>query len=136
MLQDFLTYLFYPHPTGTSYGNPKVLAVLIFCALLIILAGVLSVWRNKLKEHRLRKITGSWPSAAFWFGLTGLLLVVARAEEIQFLAMRFLWVVWVLLAIFIVWIQARSYKNRYYEILPSHTPNDPRSKYLPGKKHR
>ncbi len=133
---QLLSYLFWPNPGNASYSSPKAMALLIFCIVLIVAAGVLSVWRRKISNQVTKKLSRSWPSAAFWLGFTGLILTVSRVEQIQFLSMRILWVVWLVCAVFFIVIQVRLYRARYYEVLPKEVSLDPRAKYLPKQKHR
>jgi hypothetical protein len=135
-MSDILTYLFWPNPGNAGYDSPKATALIIACALMIALSFALRLWRNRKASAPMRKVSRSWASATFWFGIVGLVLIVARVEQIQFVAMRILWVLWgVLLALYVV-LQLRLYKNRYYEVLPTITADDPRSKYLPKRKKR
>lgn len=71
-----------------------------------------------------------------WFGLISLVLIVSRVESIQFFAMRILWVFWGAALIFYGVFQARRFRQRHYEVLPSIVESDPRAQYLPRKKKR
>jgi hypothetical protein len=133
-LLQLFSYIFWPNPGNATYGSPKSLALLLFCALLIVAAFGISVWRRKLANPVTKKLTRTWAATSFWFGFTGLLLIVARVEQIQFLAMRFLWIVWIALAILYIVFQMRSFRMRHYEVLPKIVSVDPRSKYLPKRK--
>ena len=133
-MYNFLVYLFWPNPANATYGSPKAMALLIFCALLTLSSFGISAWRKRVKSGVTRKLSRSWATAAFWFGLTGLIMVVARAEEIQFLSMRFLWVIWLALAILFLVLQVRVFRARYYEVVPTVKVDDPLGKYLPGRK--
>jgi len=135
-MNAYLTYLFWPNPGNAYYSSPKVMALLILCALLVLGSFAVSYWRKNYASAAVRKISKSWSPAMFWFGLVGLVLVVARVEQIQFLAMRALWGVWAALVLLVVYLQVRMYRNRYYEVLPATQVIDQRSKYLPKRKHR
>ncbi|HVW66776.1 MAG TPA: hypothetical protein VHA78_03520 [Candidatus Peribacteraceae bacterium] len=135
LLQTF-SFFFWPNPGNASYGSPKAMALLIFCVLLVALAVVISFWRRRLKNQVTKKLSRSWGSASFWFGFTGLILVIARVEQIQYIAMRVWWVAWVAAAILYVWFQIRLFRARHYEVIPTQTVADPRSKYLPKQKKR
>lgn len=133
MQQQFLqlfTYLFWPNPGNASYGSPKASGLLLFCALLILLSFFLSFWRKRQSEQ-LRRLSSSWSSVSFWFGLTGIFLTVARVEQIQYVAMRLWWVVWILCAALYLFFQVKVFRMRYYEVLPKIGGFDPRAKYLP-----
>ena len=110
------------------------MALLAFCVLLMVGSLGLSMWRKKSSSPNVKKLSRSWATASFWFGLTGLIFVVARVEQIQFLAMRIWWVIWLAIAIFYVVLQAKFFRARHYEVLPTETVIDPRAKYLPRKK--
>lgn len=135
-LLQFLSFFFYPNPGNASYGSPKSLSLLILCVLLIAGAAALSVWRHKLKNPVTKKLSRSWPTASFWFGFTGLILIVARVEQIQFIAMRMWWVLWIAIAILYIFLQFRLFRARHYEVLPKEVRKDPREKYLPKKQKR
>ena len=133
-MYQLLVYLFWPNPANAYYNSPKAIALIVVCGLLVLGSFALSFWRKRMRNSVTRKLTRSWPSAAFWFGLTGLVMVICRAEEIQFLSMRFLWVLWLALAVLFVILQIRLWNARHYEVLPTVTKEDPMGKYLPGKK--
>ena len=131
---SILSYLFWPNPGTSSYGNTKVMMILVFCVLLILAAVAVKMWRGKQPDQMLRRLSRSWSSALLWFGVVGLVLTVARVEGIQYIAMRFWWVIWALAAAFFLYIQVRTFRMRYYQVLPTHVAHDPRDKYLPRKK--
>lgn len=135
-MSDFLTYLFWPNPGNVYYSSPKVMLVLIVALLMIVGSFALSWWRKNKASAAVRKVSKAWAPSLLWFGLTAVILAVARVEQIQFVAMRFLWVIWGALILVIAYFQVRVYRNRYYEVLPTENVVDPRSKYLPKKKHR
>lgn len=135
-MNTLLSYLFWPNPGNASYDSPKALALLVLCIGMVIASFAVSYWRKHKASQPLRKVSKSWPVMLFWFGLVGAVLLVARIEQIQFIAMRFLWVVWLALLLLIAYLQVRIYRNRYYEVLPMAKVSDPRSKYLPKRKRR
>jgi hypothetical protein len=135
-MSDFLIYLFWPNPGNARYDTPTVMLLIGICVAMIVAAIILSMWRKKLQNPQMRKISRSWPASSVWFGFIGLLLAVSRVEQIQFLAMRALWGVWLTALVLYVVVQIRGYRSRYYEVLPTKTTHDPRSKYLPRRKNR
>lgn len=131
---SLFTYLFWPNPANAYYSDSSMLLLLGIGLACVLLSIALRVWRQSQKDGLRRKLSASWPSAALWFGIVLLILVVARVESIQFVAMR-LWVfVWGLSVLAYLFFQVRRYKTRYYEILPRAKTDDPRAKYLPKKK--
>lgn len=133
---DLLSYLFWPNPGNADYSSPKSLALLAVC-LLFILGGILfSFWRKRQTHTVFKRLSAHWSAAAFWFGCIGIVLVVARVEEIQFIAMRFLWVLWIGALAAFLWFQVRQFRARYYRPLPATRTDDPRAAYLPRKKKR
>jgi hypothetical protein len=128
-----LTYWFYPNPGSASYSNPKVTLLLISCAALLAASFAVSFWRRKVTNPMTRKLARSWPSALRWFGFIGLLLVVSRVEQIQYLSMRFLWLLWSIAALLFLFVQARLFHLRHYTVVKKEREEDPRDKYLPGK---
>ncbi|MDD5751790.1 MAG: hypothetical protein PHS73_04710 [Candidatus Peribacteraceae bacterium] len=133
-MRDFLIYLVWPNPGNAAYGSPKMQAALVLCAGLIVLSFVLKFWRRSTHNPVSKRLSRSWPTASFWFGLTGLIFIVARVEGIGFLAMRLLWVFWVLSALLYLFFQIRIYRARHYQPLPRELTEDPREKYLPHRK--
>jgi hypothetical protein len=133
---SFLSYLFWPNPGVSSYSQPKVMALLALCALLIAAAVALKIWRRKQQNQILRRLSRSWASASAWFGLIGLFLLVSRVEGVQYISMRFWWVVWLLSAAAYVYVQWKKFTLRYYEVLPTEQRVDPMDKYLPRRKKR
>lgn len=134
MLYQLFIYFFWPNPGNVTYGSPKVLALLILCLLLIVVAFLISIWRRRVQNQVTKKLSRSWASAFVWFGFTGLILVIARVEQIQYVAMRVWWVFWVIAAIVYIAFQIRLWRARHYEVLPKEVSVDPRSKYLPKRK--
>lgn len=133
-MNQFLVYLFWPNPGNAGYDSPKVIVLMAICALMILGSFALSFWRNRKASPAMRKISKSWSSILFWFGLVGLILAVARVEQIQYVSMRFIWALWLAALIFAGYLQLRIYRNRYYEVIPATKTVDPRSKYLPKRK--
>lgn len=133
-LFQVFSFLFYPNPANATYGSPKSLVLLALCILLMAGAVALSMWRKKLSNAVTRKLSRTWPSASFWFGFVGLVLVISRVEQIQFVSMRFWWLVWFAIAAFYIFLQFRLFRARHYEVLPKEVSRDPRSKYLPRKR--
>ncbi len=75
---SFLSYIFWPRPPQIGYDNQKLIAVLVFCGGLILISFIMKRWRKKLRNSQTKKLSRSWPSAALWFGIVGLLLGVSR----------------------------------------------------------
>jgi len=135
-MNAWLTYLFWPNPGNAGYDTPKVIALIVLSMLLIVGSFAIARWRNSLTNQSLKKVSRSWSTASVWFGLTGLVLTVSRVEQIQFLSMRALWGVWLVIAILYFTLQVRTVRMRTYEVLPSVKSSDPRAKYLPKRKRR
>jgi hypothetical protein len=135
-MNSWLSYIFWPNPGNAGYDNPKVIALLVISLLLIAGSFVLGRWRNGLTNQSLKKVSRSWGSVTFWLGLTGFLFTIARVEQIQFLAMRFLWLVWFVIAVLFIILQIRAVRTRTYEVIPTVKKSDARSKYLPTRKRR
>lgn len=132
---QFLSYLFWPNLPTSSYSHPKVLVMLVVCLGLMVGSFFLGLWRTK-QQPITKKLSRTWASAAFWIGLVGAFLIVSRVEGIQFFSMRFLWVLWALAIAVYVILQIRIFRSRHYEVLPTERVEDPRGKYLPGKKKK
>ena len=133
-MMTFLTYLFHPNPEHATYSSPSVIVVLVLCAALIVLSFGISSWRKHLQNAVTKKLSRAWSSTVFWFGIVGLVLAVSRVEKIQFIAMRFLWVLWGVFLLLAIVLQWRLFRMRHYAVLPRVGKTDPRDQYLPGKK--
>lgn len=130
-----LTYLFWPNPQAPAYNSPKVVILLLLCAVLIVGSFAVKRWRSKQANAITRKLSRSWANACLWFGLTGFFLAVCRVEGISYLSMRFWWFVLGASAAFYIGFQIKIFRMRHYEVLPKEKQEeDPRAKYLPKKK--
>lgn len=128
-----LSYWFYPNPGSAAYTSPKVLILFSVLALFFLASFILSHWRRKHPNSVTRKLTKSWPGALRTFTIIGATLIVSRVEDIQFFAMRILWVFWGIALIAFILLQAWLWKKMHYTIVQKVTVDDPRAKYLPGK---
>ena len=135
-MMDILVYLFWPNPGNALYTNPKTVLLLVFCVLLITVSFIIRWWHRSEQNSRRRLLSRSWPAASLWFGLSGLILVVARVEQIQFVAMRLWWVIWGVAAVLYVWFQVKNWHLRYYEVLPQQKQRNSMERYLPRRKRR
>ncbi len=133
-MMSILTYLFYPNPGRLTYGSTEIVALLAVCGALIVLSFLIRLWRSRTANGMTKKLTRSWSSLTFWFGIVGLVLIVCRVEKIQFLAMRFLWVFWGVFLLLALVMQYRVFRSRHYEVMPRVGKVDPRDQYLPGRK--
>lgn len=133
-MTSFLTYLFYPNPGHLTYTSVQIVIAFCVSGALIVLSFLIRFWRSRLTNAVTKKLSRSWSSASLWFGIVGLVLVVSRVEKIQFIAMRFLWVIWAILLLLAVVLQYRIFRMRHYEVMPRAGKVDPRDHYLPGKK--
>lgn len=136
-LSDFFVYLFWPNPGNADYSNPKALTLMILCLVCIAASFAVRHWRKKQHNAPTKKLSRTWPSALFWFGLVGAFLVVCRVEEISFISMRIWWLVWAIIAIIYVFVQVKMFRMRHYQVLPQQkAPEEQRDKYLPKKKKK
>lgn len=134
-MTDLLSYLFYPNPGRLTYGSPGAMGLFAVTGALILLSIGIRMWRTRQTSALTKKLSRSWSGIAMTFGIVGLVLLVARVEKIQFLAMRFGWVLWAALLLLTVFLQFRVFRMRHYDVLPrAAAPQNPRAKYLPGKK--
>lgn len=82
-----------------------------------------------------RKLTRSYSSLLFWFGVSGIFLTVSRVEGISYLSMRLWWVFWVALLLITVFVQVFLFRAKHYAVIPQGSRSeDPLEKYLPKKK--
>lgn len=134
-MMEYLTYIFYPNPGRLTYGSTQILILLAVCGGLVILSFAIRFWRRGLQSAITKKLSKSWSACSFWFGIVGLVLIVSRVEKIQFVAMRFAWVLWGIALLTTLFLQYRVFRMRHYEVLPRKaTPDDPGAKYMPGKR--
>src|SRR3989344_4807980 len=128
---NFLTDLFHPHPPAVDYSNPRVVVLLLVMLLLLVASSGIRFWHKRLANPVTKKLARSWSSTLLWFGIVGVVLVVSRAEDVLFLSMRFLWVLWLAALLLYAAFQAKQFRTRHYEVLPKQRVEDPREKYLP-----
>lgn len=134
-MSKLLTYIFYPNPGQFTYASAEIQVGLALCAALVLSSFGVRMWRARLTNSVTKKLSRAWSSVLFWFGVVGIVLLIARVEKIQFFAMRFAWVLWGIAFLLILFLQYKVYRARHYEVMPrAATPDDPRAKYLPGKK--
>lgn len=133
---SILGYLFDPFPSAAAYSDVQLLPFVILSVGLLIASFFLSRWSRGNPNPITKKLSKSWPTVSFVFGFVGLILCVSRAESIQYISMRFLWVVWGLLGILYIVFQYRVFQSRHYEILPGTSVRDPRADYLPKRKKK
>lgn len=138
MLREMLTlsFWFWPNPGNADYSSPKAIVLIVLCIAAIVAAVVLPRVRNGWTNPQLKKLSRTWAAACAWFGGTGLVLVICRVEEIQYLAMRFLWVIWGAALLAYLAIQVKLYRARYYEVIPNAPMQDARAAYIPKAKKR
>ncbi len=113
---SLFTYLFWPNPANVSYSSPKVMLMIVLCIVLVLASFFLSFWRRRQSNPMTKKLSRSWSTASFWFGFTGLILVVSRVEQIQYMAMRAWWGVWIIIAILYIGFQMKLFRARHYEV--------------------
>lgn len=132
-MMNILSYIFYPNPVAPSYTNVKVLTALF----IVFALAAFAVWfRRKLrKSHdtQLKKLASGWPTAAWWFAMTALVMIVARVESISYVSMRFWWGVWLVFAILYIALQYKVFSSRYYTIVEKRVKKK-LSPYLPKKR--
>ncbi len=133
-MKNILIYLFWPNPGLWNYSDPKVIAMLITCGVIVVGSFAVGLWRGKMQNPRTRSLSKSWPAAMLWFGIVGIVLIVCRVELIQFMAMRALWFLWLGLLILYVVIQLLVFRRRHYTVVAKTEVIDARDKYLPRKK--
>jgi len=131
-----MTYLFYPNPGNAMWNSPKVVLLLLVCLTLVIASFAIKRWRAKVSNPVSRKLSRSWPSATFWFGIVGFILIFSRIENIGYVSMRLWWLVWLVAAGFYLFMQVRIFRARHYNVLPREQQDDPREKYLPKSKKK
>ncbi len=134
-LSSLPRWLFSPLPPRPEYLDTQILALILLCVGLIAGAVVLRFLRRNAGAS-FKKLSKSWPAAATWFGIIGLVLIVSRVEGIQYIAMRFWWLVWGLAALAYAVLQVRLFRAKHYEIIPTARAVDPRDQYLPQAKKR
>lgn len=134
-MTQFFSYWFWPNLAGWSYGEQNVTILLALTIAMVVLSFIVRYWRRHIKNPMTRTLSRSWPTALLWFGLTGVVMVISRTEQIQFLSMRALWALWMLLLVVFAFYQFLQFQRRHYTVVRGQPgPADERSKYLPRKK--
>lgn len=131
---NIFSYLFWPNLGISTYDNPKIIALLSLSIGCIALSFVVKYWRKRTKNPISKKLSRSWASAFFWFGLIGLFLTISRVEGISYVSMRLWWVLWALGLALYVFLQIKLFRARHYTPVKVQKKEDPRDKYLPKKK--
>jgi len=131
---SFFSSLFDPFPPALEYSDPLLLPFLLIALGLLAASYFLSRLSRNHPNPVTKKLTKIWPKAAFFYGFVALILVVSRAEAIQYIAMQFWWIVWAILGILFATVQYRLFRSRHYQVLKSEHVEDPREKYLPKRK--
>ncbi len=126
-----LSYWFYPNPGNADYTSPKVMVLLLVLAALFLFSFMLSRWRKRHPNSVTKKLTRTWPGMMRALAIIGLVLVVCRVEEIQFFAMRALWLLWLMAFVAYALFQLWMWRKRHYTIVRTERVEDPRDKYLP-----
>ncbi|MEQ1849422.1 MAG: hypothetical protein ABL890_02425 [Candidatus Peribacteraceae bacterium] len=133
-MTQFLTYWLWPNPAGWTYSTNSVLLLLSISAALIVLSFLLKGWRRKLATGMTKTLSRSWSSACMWFGILGLFLTVSRVEQIQFLSMRVLWLLWAFCLGLYVLFQFWQFQRRHYTVERMVSAPSEYDRYLPKKK--
>lgn len=131
---NIVSYLFWPNPGNALYGSPKIFAILLFGVVLVLASVWCFFWRRRLTDSQLKKCSRSWPSASLWFGVAGIVLVISRVEQIQFMAMRALVFVWLGALVAYILLQIKLFRLRYFKVIPQQKVDGQREKYLPRRK--
>lgn len=132
----FLTYWFYPNPANAGYASPKAVVLLIVCGLMLAASFAIKRWRAKQENPVTKRLSKSWATAARWFSITGLIMIVSRVETISYVSMRIWWVVWFAALVSYGFLQYRMFKAKHYKPIKTQKNADPRDKYLPKKKKK
>lgn len=131
---NIFSYLFWPNLGISSYDSPKIIAFLSISIGLVVGSFIIKHWRKNSNNPITKKLSRSWASAAFWFGIVGLFLTISRVEGISYVSMRFWWVVWSIALAFYFFLQLKLFRSRHYTPVKTQKKKDPRDKYLPKKK--
>jgi hypothetical protein len=132
-MTSILVYWLWPNPGIWLYSTPIVKILLSLGGGLFVASFLLASWRRRLKNPTTRTLSASWPSLALWFGITLVVLVVARVESIQFVAMRLWILLWALLAVLTVVLHALRFRSRHYTVVSTTRIVDERDRYLPKR---
>jgi uncharacterized membrane protein len=132
-MMNILSYIFYPNPVAPSYTNVKVLIALGLVVALIVFAVLFRKKLRKSQDTQLKKLASSWPTAAWWFAITALVMIVARVESISYVSMRLWWGVWAIFAILFIVLQYKVFAARYYTVVEKRARKK-LSPYLPRKR--
>src|SRR3989338_8152624 len=116
-MMSFLSYIFWPNPGNADYTSPKVLLVFFLCIVLLLCALVVPRFPVPASSQ-LRRFRSSLVRSCGLFGGIGLFLIVARVEEIQYIAMRFWWFLWGISFFVYVFFLWRVYQRSSYAVLP------------------
>lgn len=135
-MERIFYYLFHLNPGTADYASSKAMVLLIICLFLVITGLVIRFIRSRSEDKMFKKLSAGWPAAGYWFGGTGLFLIICRVEQIAFFAMRFWWLIWLVILAVYIFFQWKLFKMRYYQKIKVEKKTDPRELYLPRRKNR
>lgn len=112
--------------------------VLTFSATLVGLGIIWAVYRNYfLKNKSLKKTTRSYAKKLIWFGLVAFLLYGMRAEHIQYLNRRILWVFYLVVFALVLFFTIKNFRiNANVQVKSAIKKQTVKNKYLPVQKNK
>lgn len=134
-MEQFLTFKYYfdPNP-GAQFKY--WLVMLIFAAVLFVVGVLVKAYRNKTEDKILRKMLRSYPTKLFWFAVVAVLLTAVRVEGISLFSMRFLWIVYFAILIYVVAGNIQKFYKEYPRKVKQSLSHQSQNQYLPGNKKK
>ncbi len=134
-MEKFFTMKYYFDPSpGPDFKYWIVMFV--FAGALILFASIVKAYRNKTEDKILKKMIKSYPSRLFWFGFSAALLTLARLENISLFSMRFLWIVYFAILIYVVVRSVKTFYREYPRKVRQSLSHQGKNKYLPTQKKK
>lgn len=125
-----LRYYFNPNP-GPEFKYWIVM--LVFAGILVVIASLIKAYRKKTGDKILRKMLKSYPTKLIWFGAVAVLLTLVRLENISLFSMRFLWIVYFAILIYVIVGNVKTFYREYPRKVRQSLSHQVKSKYLPGQ---
>lgn len=134
-MKQFLTLSYYFN-TAPGANFRYWLVMFIFAGVLIVIASLIKTYSQKTEDKILKKMIKTYPAKFFWFGIVAILLTVARLENITFFSMRFFWIVYFGLLIYIIVTNIKTFYREYPRKVKQSLSHKGKNKYLPTQKKK
>jgi len=132
-MSQFLTMQYYFNPNPGSQFKYWIV-MFVFAGLLILCGALVKAYRNKTQDKILKKMLKSYPAKFYWFGVVAGVLTWVRLENISLFSMRFLWIVYFGMMIYVIIVNIKKFYREYPRKVRQSLSHQGKNKYLPKQK--